>query len=82
MPLFTYRPTDPPCRICGMGFESIQPSGAPPLKECPTCGQSVIRESVASVSTPKITSANSTAEAKSAGFKVFKRTSDGNFEGQ
>jgi len=82
MPLFKYRPTTPPCRICGKGFEVIQPSGDPPLEECPTCGQSVIRNQASAVSTPKVTRATTNSEAKSAGFKVYKRTSDGSFERQ
>ncbi|RKX35489.1 MAG: zinc ribbon domain-containing protein [Verrucomicrobia bacterium] len=82
MPLHRYRPTTPPCRICGTGFEVVQPSGEPPLKECPTCGRSVIRDQASAVSTPKVTRPTSRSEAKSAGFKVFKRTSDGNFERQ
>jgi putative FmdB family regulatory protein len=82
MPLFKYRPATPPCRICGNGFEVIRSSADAPLKHCPTCGQSVIREQASTVSTPKATRATTKSEAKSAGFKVYKRTSDGSFERQ
>lgn len=82
MPLFKYQPTKPPCRICGSGFEVVQPADDPPLEECPTCGRSVIRDRASAVTTPRVTRPTTNSEAKNAGFEVYKRTSDGSFERQ
>lgn len=82
MPLFCYRPEKEPCRICGEGFELVQSPGEPPLSECPTCGQQVRRSLPGSVSSPRLTRPPSASEVKSAGFKIFRKTSDGGLERQ
>ena len=82
MPLFHYRPEEPPCRICGEGFDLIQASGEDALSECPTCGQKVSRALPSSVSSPRLTRPPSVSEARSAGFKVYRKTSDGSLERQ
>jgi len=82
MPLRAYTPLKPPCRLCGDGFELMQPAGALPLATCPKCGQDVKLSATHQVATPKVTKPVSTSEAKGAGFSVLKRTSDGTFEKQ
>ncbi|MEZ5276436.1 MAG: zinc ribbon domain-containing protein [Opitutaceae bacterium] len=80
MPLQRYRPLKPPCRICGQGFEIVGSTGDPPLTECPTCGQLVIPAGPQAVSSPQLTRPVGPAEARTAGFKVFRKTSDGSLE--
>lgn len=82
MPLFRYKPAIPPCKICGDGFEQRQSAKEPPLRECPTCGMDVVRQPPSGVNIPRATRKRSVNEAKSAGFTVLKKTSDGSFERQ
>lgn len=82
MPLRAYIPRETPCRLCGKGFELMQPAGEPPLAVCPKCGQDVKLSAAHQVATPRVTKPVSTSEAKRAGFSVLKRTSDGTFEKQ
>lgn len=82
MPIYRYKPARTPCRICGDGFEQRQAPADPELSECPTCGMAVTREAADKVNTPKASRKPSISEAKSAGFTVLKKTSDGGFEKQ
>ncbi|MDR1788856.1 MAG: hypothetical protein LBR12_00595, partial [Opitutaceae bacterium] len=54
MPVHHYVPLNPPCKLCGDGFDSLQPPHAPPLHECPRCGRPVARQPAAP-SLPRLT---------------------------
>ena len=82
MPLHTYAPLSPPCRLCGVGFEHRSGPNAPALTACPTCGQAVRRLPVHLVNSPKLSAPLSVSRARQAGFTVLKRTSGGEFEKQ
>ncbi len=49
---------------------------------CPTCGQSVNRVNIQQINTPKLLAPVSVSKAKQAGFTVFKRINDNEFERQ
>jgi hypothetical protein len=80
MPLHFYAPDRLPCKLCGAGFEQHVAALETPLTSCPKCGDSVHRQVIQNVSTPKLSSGVSVSTAKQAGFAVLKRTSDGHFE--
>jgi hypothetical protein len=82
MPIHRYTPQQAPCKLCGNGFDHRQSPDQPDLSTCPTCGQTVSRAPLQEVYTPKLLKPISVSEAKSAGFKIFKRTSGGEFERQ
>ncbi|AKC82180.1 hypothetical protein IMCC26134_04200 [Verrucomicrobia bacterium IMCC26134] len=82
MPIHRYTPQQSPCKLCGDGFDHRQSPGKPDLTACPTCGQKVSRAALQDIYTPKLLKPISVSEAKSAGFKIFKRTSGGEFERQ
>lgn len=81
MPIRVYEPLAPPCRLCGAGFELVQRADESPLQECPRCGQPV-RLRAAAANLARVTRRPSAGEIKSAGFSVYRRTSDGGFERQ
>lgn len=80
MPLQRYRVTRPPCRLCGDGFECLQAAGEPAHDACPKCGLPVERVAADAAFIPRITRPLSPSAAKNAGFSIYRRTSDGNFE--
>ncbi len=82
MPVYRYTPALSPCKLCGDGFEHTHRASDPALTACPTCGQNVQREGVNSFTTPKLLRPLSVSSAKSAGFTVLKRVSDGAYERQ
>lgn len=82
MPLYHYVPLQPPCRLCGDGFDLRQAAAEAALNSCPTCGQPVQRATIQAANTPRLLKPLSVSEAKSAGFTVLKRTSSGEFEKQ
>ncbi len=82
MPLRLYAPLTPPCRLCGAGFEAMQPAGDAPLTNCPKCGQAVACAGPQPIGTPRLTAPVSVSDAKAAGFTVLRRTSAGEFEKQ
>ena len=82
MPLHRYTPQTAPCKLCGDGFDHHQTADTPALSACPTCGQPVARAPFQSTYSPRILKPLSVSDAKTAGFKVFKRTSGGEFERQ
>jgi len=63
MPLRTYAPLAPPCRLCVGGFEYHQPAGAPALATCPTCGEPVEALAAQTVNSPKLSSPLSVSRA-------------------
>lgn len=82
MPILFYTPLQPPCRLCGPGFEHRQPAGAPDLTHCPKCGQEVRRGAGQRVNSPKLSAPLSVSRARQAGFTVLKRTPGGEYERQ
>ncbi len=82
MPLRHYMPLQPPCRLCGPGFEHRQSATAADLTECPKCGQPVRRGGVPAVNSPKLSAPLSVSRARQAGFTVLKRTPAGEYERQ
>jgi len=82
MPLRFYAPLQPPCRLCGPGFEYRQAAAAPDLTTCPKCGQQVHRVAPQTVNSPKLSAPLSVSRARQAGFTVLKRTSAGEYEKQ
>jgi hypothetical protein len=80
MPLRRYAPLKPPCRLCGEGFDHMQPAAAADLTACGRCGGAVRRVDVQPVNSPQLSAPLSVSRARQAGFKVFKRTSGGEFE--
>jgi hypothetical protein len=82
MPLRFYAPLQPPCRLCGPGFEHRQAATAPDLETCPKCGQHVHRVALQTVNSPKLSAPLSVSRARQAGFTVLKRTSAGEYEKQ
>ena len=81
MPTYEYEPCSGDCRICKGGFSLTRPVSAPPLENCPLCRKPV-RKLISSFSTPKILKPLSVADARSAGFKVYKRVGKGEYERQ
>jgi len=82
MPLFRYRPDPSPCKLCGEGFDHQQKAGEPDLTECPTCGKNVMKMLPGGINSPKILRKPSVSDAKSKGFTVLKKISDGEYEKQ
>lgn len=82
MPLRTYAPLEPPCRLCGEGFEHRQGPHEPDLAACPTCGLPVHRLAAQPVNSPKLSAPLSVSRATQAGFTVLKRTAGGEYERQ
>jgi hypothetical protein len=80
MPLRRYAPLKPPCRLCGDGFDHMQPASATDLTACARCGQEVRRVDAQTVNSPQLSAPLSVSRARQAGFKVYKRTSGGEFE--
>ena len=80
MPLRRYAPLKPPCRLCGEGFDHMQPAGTRDLDACPRCGLQVRGVGAQPVKSPQLSAPLSVSRARQAGFKVFKRTSGGEFE--
>jgi hypothetical protein len=58
----------------------MQPPAAKDLDRCTRCGQRVRRVGVQPVNSPQLSAPLSVSRARNAGFKVFKRTSGGEFE--
>jgi len=58
----------------------MQPAAARDLNACPRCGLEVRRSEVQAVNSPQLSAPLSVSRARQAGFKVFKRTSGGEFE--
>ena len=81
MPTYEYEPCSGDCRICKGGFSLTRPVTAPPLENCPLCRKPV-HKLISSFSTPKILKPLSVADARSAGFKVYKRVGKGEYERQ
>lgn len=82
MPLYQYELIDESgCKLCGGRFELMRPLSRPALTACPVCKRAV-RKCVGSVFAPKVLRPVGAAEARSAGFKMFKKVSTGVYEAQ
>lgn len=82
MPLVFYRPNNPPCRLCGEGFERWEKNSNDRLEQCEKCGQGVTRLLPTAVNTPKASKPVSVSDAKASGFTVLKKISSGEYEKQ
>ena len=83
MPLYRYLATHPGrCPDCRDGFERLQKVGEPALTECPTCGNKVGRTAAEATFAPKILRTPGHSEAKAAGFTVYKKLGQGEYERQ
>jgi putative FmdB family regulatory protein len=81
MPIYVYELCEGECKTCGGTFELRQPLNREPCKACPLCKKPV-RRIITGVNSPKLTKPLSTAEAKNAGFKIYKRVGKGEYERQ
>ena len=82
MPLLRFRPVSGRCKLCQGQLELSLSSSDPSPVECPKCGQSIEPCPQLTAPPPRIAKKPSISEAKAAGFKVLKKTCDGNFETQ
>ncbi|MEO0453248.1 MAG: zinc ribbon domain-containing protein [Verrucomicrobiota bacterium] len=83
MPIYTYelRDEEDSCPRCGRGFELMRPMKAPELTQCPVCRKAVFK-TFSGFNTPTVMKPVSTSDAKSAGFKVYKKIGNGEYEAQ
>lgn len=81
MPTYFYIAVKPEegCIRCRKGFELRRPITRPPLTECPLCKKPVDKI-IQQVNTPRVSKAPSLSDAKSAGFTVLEKRSDGSYE--
>lgn len=82
MPLQRFRPLSGRCKLCHGEVELRVSAESPNPSECPKCGQAIEPCPVLTAPQMKINRKPSASEAKSAGFKVLKRTSGGEYEQQ
>ena len=80
MPIFEYRPTQPPgCSNCQEGFEVLHKRGEPELKQCPACKQAVHRV----VSAPNLAKPSPSLapdNLESHGFTQYRKSGKGTYE--
>jgi len=81
MPIYVYELCEGECRICGGSFELKHAINREPCTNCPLCKKPV-RKIIANVNTPKLTKPLSVADAKKAGFKIYKKIGKGEYERQ
>jgi hypothetical protein len=81
MPLYVYEPVEGDCKICRNRLEIRRPADRPALEKCPLCRKPV-RQIFETFNTPKVTKPVSVADAKKAGFSVFKKIGSGEYERQ
>ncbi len=81
MPIYHYIAVNPEegCLRCRKGFDLRRPLSRPPLTECPLCRHPV-RKVIMPVNTPRIAKPLSVSDAKSAGFTILEKRSDGSYE--
>lgn len=82
MPLQRFRPLSGRCKFCDGEVELSLEAKQPDPKQCPKCGQDIERCPTLSAPQMKVLRKPSASEAKSAGFKVLKRTGKGEYEAQ
>jgi len=81
MPTYSYiaENSEKGCPSCRRGFDLRRPIDRTPLIHCPLCRQPV-KKLISSFNTPKITKPLSVSDAKKAGFAIFEKRCDGNYE--
>ncbi len=81
MPTYFYIAVKPEegCIRCRKGFELRRPMTRPPLTECPLCKKPV-EKIIQPVNTPRFTKPLSVSDARSAGFTILEKRSDGSYE--
>jgi len=79
MPIYTYELCEGDCKICGGSFELNRPISRPDLTECPLCRKAV-KKVIGSFNTPKLMKPVGPAEARAAGFKMYKKRDTGVYE--
>ena len=84
MPLRAYRPLKPGrCPHCKNGFDIWHKTDAGSRAEnCPKCGAPVEMIPVTQVNSPTVVRKPGTVQAKDAGFTIYKKTQDGQYEKQ
>lgn len=82
MPIYEYEAKDrkQSCAYCVNGFENLQSLSDPTLKQCPHCGNDIIKL----ISAPRLGLSVSSLDdrAKAAGFRKLKRLGKGEYEKQ
>ena len=81
MPIYVYELCEGTCTVCSGTFEINRPIAREPLTNCPLCKKAV-RKVITNVNTPKISKPIGPAEARNAGFSVFKKVGTGEYERQ
>ena len=81
MPIYEYELCEGTCKVCKGRFTLNRPLSASALEKCPLCKKPV-RKILSSFSTPKLSKPLSVVDAKKAGFSVFKKTGQGEYERQ
>ncbi len=81
MPTYVYEICEGECKACGGCFEINRPMNREPLTNCPLCRKPV-RKIITGVNAPKVAKPLSVADAKGAGFSVWKKISKGEYERQ
>jgi putative FmdB family regulatory protein len=81
MPTYEYELCDGVCRICRGPFTIQRPISAPALEKCPLCKKPV-RKIFSQVNVPKVTAPVSASDAKNAGFTMYKKIGNGEYERQ
>ena len=79
MPIYQYELVDGECKVCGGCFELNRPVDRPALEACPLCRKPV-RKCIGNFSTPKVLKPIGPAEARNAGFKIYKKRDKGVYE--
>ncbi|MDZ4287905.1 MAG: zinc ribbon domain-containing protein [Prosthecobacter sp.] len=81
MPTYSYIAENPEegCPSCRRGFDLRRPMSRPPLTHCPLCRKPV-KKVLSAFNTPKLTKPLSVSDAKSAGFTILEKRSDGSYE--
>lgn len=81
MPVYHYIAVRPEegCARCRKGFDLRRPASRAPLTECPLCKKPV-EKIIQPVNIPRVTKPLSVSEAKSAGFTILEKRSDGSYE--
>ena len=81
MPTYHYIAVKPEedCPRCRKGFDLRRPMDRTPLTECPLCKKPV-EKIIQPVNTPRISKPLSVSDAKSAGFTILEKRSDGSYE--
>ncbi len=82
MPLARFRPVSGNCKLCRGEVELPLAVNEPDPCECPKCGQAISRSPTLVAPQMKVLRKPSSSEAKSAGFKVYKRLGKGEYESQ